>query len=87
LDKNKKEYDMEIDQEILKRVSAYVGRPAETIKGHDNFTSDLGLDSLDKVEIVMELEEVFNIEIPDDEAEKCHNVNDAVNLVKSKLNR
>lgn len=78
---------MDIEQEILKKVSVYAGIPVDHISKYDNFTTDLGLDSLDKIEIVMELEEFFNIELPDDETEKCNNVADSVNLVSSKLNR
>lgn len=50
-----------------------------------NFTNDLGADSLDTVELIMELEKAFSITIPDNEAEKIATVADAVNFVKSKL--
>lgn len=46
---------------------------------------DLGSDSLDTVELIMELENEFNIKINDDEMEKIGNVQDAINLIKSKL--
>jgi acyl carrier protein len=49
-----------------------------------NFTNDLGADSLDTVELIMELEKAFGISIPDEEAEKITTVGDAINYVKSK---
>jgi acyl carrier protein len=49
-----------------------------------NFTNDLGADSLDTVELIMELEKAFGITIPDDEAEKIATVGDAIAYVKSK---
>ena len=49
-----------------------------------SFTNDLGADSLDTVELVMEFEKAFNIQIPDEDAEKIASVGDAINYVKSK---
>ncbi|TNE73149.1 acyl carrier protein [bacterium] len=49
-----------------------------------NFTNDLGADSLDTVELIMELEKAFGITIPDEDAENIATVGDAVNYVKSK---
>ena len=48
-----------------------------------SFIEDLGADSLDVVELIMALEEEFNIEIPDEDAEKIHTVGDALNYIKS----
>lgn len=50
-----------------------------------NFVEDLGADSLDVVELVMALEEEFEIEIPDEDAEKVQKVNDVVEYVKNKI--
>ncbi len=47
-----------------------------------SFTQDLGADSLDTVELIMELEKAFNITIPDDAAEKIATVGDAINFIK-----
>ncbi|MDA8204785.1 MAG: acyl carrier protein [Thermaerobacter sp.] len=47
-----------------------------------SFIEDLGADSLDIVELIMALEEEFGLEIPDDEAEKISNVNDAVEYIR-----
>lgn len=49
-----------------------------------NFIEDLGADSLDTVELVMDLEEHFGIEIPDEDAEKLRTVGDSVNYITSK---
>lgn len=49
-----------------------------------SFTNDLGADSLDTVELVMEFEKAFNIQIPDEDAEKISTVGDAIKYVKSK---
>ena len=50
------------------------------------FIDDLGADSLDTVELIMQFEEEFSIEIPDEEAEKLHSVGQAVDYISAKLN-
>ena len=50
-----------------------------------SFTNDLGADSLDTVELIMELEKEFDIQIPDDEAEGIANVGDAVSFVEKAI--
>ena len=49
-----------------------------------SFSNDLGADSLDTVELVMEFEKAFNLQIPDEDAEKIGTVGDAVKYIKSK---
>ena len=56
----------------------------DEVKEEAKFVEDLGADSLDVVELVMALEEKFDIEIPDDEAEKILTVKDVVNYIESK---
>lgn len=51
-----------------------------------NIVDDLGADSLDVVELIMRLEEKFEVEIPDEDAEKIQTVSDAVQFIDSKLN-
>ena len=51
-----------------------------------NFIDDLGADSLDTVELIMQFEEDFNIEIPDEDAETLNSVGKAVDYISSKLN-
>ena len=57
---------------------------ADEVKEDSKFVEDLGADSLDVVELVMALEEKFDIEIPDDEAEKIQTVADVVTYIESK---
>ncbi len=56
---------------------------AESVTPESNFVNDLGADSLDTVELVMALEEEFDIEIPDDVAEKILTVQDAVDFINA----
>lgn len=57
----------------------------DQIKPEASFIEDLGADSLDIVELIMGIEEEFDIEIPDEDAEKLTNIGDAVQYVKGKL--
>jgi acyl carrier protein len=57
---------------------------ADEVKEDSKFVEDLGADSLDVVELVMALEEKFDIEIPDDEAEKIQTVKDVLDYIQSK---
>jgi len=56
----------------------------DEVKEDSKFVEDLGADSLDVVELVMALEEKFDIEIPDDEAEKIATVKDVIDYIESK---
>jgi len=64
-------------------------QPARGVRGrggaHASFVDDLGADSLDVVELVMEFEEAFDLEIPDTDAEKIVTVADAVRYIESRL--
>lgn len=57
----------------------------DQIKADASFVEDLGADSLDIVELIMGIEEEFDIEIPDEDAEKLTSVEEAMNYVKNKL--
>jgi acyl carrier protein len=59
-----------VQEEVFKIVADQLGVPFESVKLDSKFKDDLGADSLDTVEMVMSLEDHFNIEIEDDEAEK-----------------
>ena len=77
-----------LDEAIFEKVRAICADqlsvdPAE-VKAESNFQNDLGADSLDTVELVMALEEAFDIEIPDEAAENIVLVKDAVNYIKEK---
>lgn len=60
-----------------------LGVDASAVKPDAAFIDDLGADSLDVVELIMALEEAFDMEIPDTEAENIVTVNDAVNYIKN----
>ena len=68
---------------IKKIVAEHLGVDEAKITDTSAFVDDLGADSLDQVELVMAFEEAFNIEIPDDAAEKIVTVNDAISYVDS----
>ena len=73
--------------EKLKKIIAEVlNVDEEEIKMETTFVDDLGADSLDIFQIIMGLEEEFDIEIPNEEAEKIVTVGDAVEQIKSALN-
>ena len=67
-----------VEQRVIEIVSEQLGVDKEKISSDTSFVNDLGADSLDTVELVMELEEEFDIEIPDEVAEKIGTVKDAV---------
>ena len=73
--------------EITKKVIAIVvdtlGADESQVTPEANLTSDLGADSLDTVELIMELEKEFNISIPDDQAEKIATVGDAIAYIEN----
>ncbi len=75
---------MALLEDITEVVVEQLSVSAEEVKGDAKFVEDLGADSLDVVELVMALEEKFDIEIPDDEAEKIQTVNDVVTYIESK---
>ena len=70
-------------QKVEKLVAEHFG--LEKVAEDDLLIDDLGGDALDIIELVMELEEKFNIEISDDEAERMHTVQDVCACVASKL--
>jgi len=65
-------------------IVAKLGVDANQITPEASFTNDLGADSLDTVELVMEFEKAFNIQIPDEDAEKIGTVGDVINYLKEK---
>ena len=75
----------DIEQRVRKIVSEQLGTDDEKIKNESSFIEDLGADSLDTVELVMALEEEFDTEIPDDEAEKITTVQQAIDYINKNL--
>ena len=75
----------EIFEKVKKIVAEQLSVEAETITPQSHFTNDLQADSLDTVELVMALEEEFDIEIPDEAAEKITTVQEAVDYINNKV--
>jgi acyl carrier protein len=74
---------MSIEERVKKIVSDQLGKSLDEIQNDSSFVDDLGADSLDTVELVMALEEEFDLEIADEDAEKISTVNEAVEYVNS----
>ena len=70
-----------IEQKVKNIIADQLGVGEEEIKPTASFIEDLGADSLDIVELVMAMEEEFEVEIPDEEAENIKTVQDAVNYI------
>ncbi|MEK6755722.1 MAG: acyl carrier protein [Bacteroidota bacterium] len=75
----------DVDKKVKEIIVSKLGVDEAQITHEASFTNDLGADSLDTVELVMEFEKAFNIQIPDEDAEKISTVGDAINYLKSKL--
>ncbi|MDP2810468.1 MAG: acyl carrier protein [Candidatus Nitricoxidivorans perseverans] len=76
-----------IEQRVKKIVAEQLGVNEADIKNESSFVDDLGADSLDTVELVMALEEEFECEIPDEEAEKITTVQQATDYVNNNLKK
>ncbi|MDD4504689.1 MAG: acyl carrier protein [Clostridiaceae bacterium] len=72
-----------IFEKVQEKVAEQLGVEAEEVLLESSFIDDLGADSLDIVELLMALEEEFDIEIPDEEAEKLSTVGDVVDYIKN----
>lgn len=72
-----------IEQRVKKIVAEQLGVNESEIKTESSFVDDLGADSLDTVELVMALEEEFECEIPDEDAEKISTVQAAIDYIKA----
>ncbi|MFQ3172356.1 MAG: acyl carrier protein [Oleispira sp.] len=74
-----------IEERVKKIVIEQLGVKEEEVKSTSSFVNDLGADSLDTVELVMALEEEFETEIPDEDAEKLTSVQEAIDYIISHL--
>ncbi|MDX9714282.1 MAG: acyl carrier protein [Dissulfurispiraceae bacterium] len=74
-----------VEEKVKEIIAKQLGVDAAEVTPEASFVEDLGADSLDTVELVMAFEEAFNIEIPDEDAEKIAKVKDAVDYIKNKL--
>ena len=75
----------DVEAQIKEAIVEKLGVEESKVTPNASFINDLGADSLDTVELIMELENRFNIQIPDEDQEKIQTVGDAVNYVKSKI--
>ena len=75
-----------IQTKVISIIVDKLGVDESAVTDTASFTNDLGADSLDTVELIMEFEKEFNIAIPDDEAEKIQTVGDAVSYITSNAN-
>ena len=75
----------EVSKKVKKIIAEQLGRPEDEIKDQASFLGDLGADSLDIVELIMTLEEEFDTEISDDDAEKIQTVQEAIDYILAKL--
>ncbi len=72
-----------VDQKVKSIIAEQLGVSEDEIKPTSSFIEDLGADSLDIVELVMAMEEEFEVEIPDEEAENIKTVQDAINYINT----
>ena len=75
-----------VAERVKKIVIEQLGVKEEEVSEESSFVDDLGADSLDTVELVMALEEEFDCEIPDEEAEKITTVQQAIDYIRSRQN-
>ena len=71
--------------ELIQVISERLDVTMDSVTPHASFLDDLGADSLDVVELMMALEEKYNLEIPDADAEKIKTVQDVVSYIESRL--
>ena len=76
---------MVVEEKISRIIVVQLGVSVEEIKPEVSFLDDLGADSLDIVELVMAMEEEFDIEIPDEDAEKIQTIGDVFAYIKEKV--
>ncbi len=76
-----------LEERVKKIIIEQLAVDTSEVNSDAKFVQDLGADSLDTVELVMALEEEFDIEIPDEDAEKIQKVQQAVDYIKSKVSK
>lgn len=71
-----------VEEKVKEIIVKQMGANKDQVTSDTSFINDLGADSLDTVELVMELEDAFDMSIPDEEAEKMQTVGDAIKYIK-----
>jgi acyl carrier protein len=74
----------DVESKVKDIIMNKLGVEASQVTPEASFTNDLGADSLDTVELVMEFEKEFNLQIPDEDAEKISTVGDAISYLQGK---
>lgn len=74
-----------VEEKVKEIIAEQLGIEVDQIKPESKFVDDLGADSLDVVELIMAFEEAFDIEIPDEDAEKIQTVKDVIDYIQAKL--
>ena len=77
---------MSVEEKVVEIIIDQLGVDEKQVNSKASFIDDLGADSLDTVELIMALEEEFDIEIPDEDAEKIATVQNAVDYIKDQTN-
>jgi len=77
----------DISSKVISIIVDKLGVDEKEVTPEASFTNDLGADSLDTVELIMEFEKEFNIAIPDDQAEKINTVGDAIKYIENNQNK
>ena len=75
----------DLDEKVKEIIAKELGVERDKLTNEASFMEDLGADSLDTVELVMEFEKEFNIDIPDEDAEKLRTVGDAMQYLNQKV--
>jgi len=78
--------EKEVEEKVISIVSEQLGVDKAEITRETSFVNDLNADSLDTVELIMELEDAFEMSIPDEEAEKIQTVGQAIDYIVQHLN-
>ena len=74
-----------VEERVINIICEQMGASRDKIQPATSFINDLGADSLDTVELVMEFEDEFDINIPDEDAEKIQSVGDAITYIKTRV--
>ena len=85
--RERKDLPMSVEAKVKSIIAEQLGVGEDEIKAASAFIEDLGADSLDIVELVMELEEEFEITIPDEEAEKIKTVGEAIDYIEKEIGK
>ncbi len=78
---------MSLENKVREMIAKQLDLDIKEVTAESSFLEDLGADSLDVVELIMQMEEEFGLQIPDEDAEKIKTVQDAIDYIKKKTNQ